>query len=174
MNLIHTISKERIWTEIEKIIKLKKNFEVLSLLKEDMFFTTEIISNHLKDLQDPNPITVFCSIHSDLKFNWSKKNQTLYQNLLNLNENSQDILYLSLFYPKDFLIQLLCLRFLNKKYNYKEFQQQKTRLETYIPPVFPLTGSDLIAQGIEKSSKIKEILKTEKEKWAKTIILPNS
>lgn len=174
MHLIHIISKERIWDEIKKIIKLARNFEILSLLKEDMFFTTETISDHLKDLEDPHPITVFCSLHCELKFNWNKKDQSFYTNLLNFKENSQDILYLSLFHPKDFLTQLLCLRFLNKTYSHSEFQQQKSRLENYTPPLFPLKGDDLITQGIQKGPQIREILTREKEKWARNIINPNS
>lgn len=174
MNLIHTISKERIWDEIEKIIKLTRNSEVLSLLKEDMFFTTERIPVNLKNLENPNSITVFCSLDSDLKFNWSKADQSLYQKLLVFKKTTEDILYLSLFHPKDFLIQLLCFKFLNGIYDTNEFEKEKTRLENYTPPIFPLTGANLIAQGIQKGPEIGRILKQEKEKWARTIITPNS
>ncbi len=174
INLIHAISKERIWQEIEKILKLERKLEVLFLLKEDAFFKKETISNNLKHLENPNPITIFTSLNSDLKFNWSTKDLQLHNNLIKFQDNMEDILYLSLFHHKDFLNELVILRFLNKTYNQDEFEKQKNRLQSYIPPLFPLKGWDLITQGIQKGPEIGKILKAEKEKWAKSIIIPDS
>jgi poly(A) polymerase len=165
MHLIWELSKERIWDELEKIIKLKRRFEILTLLAQDKFYEGMNISSNLPILQNPSSITTFASMNLNIQFNWSKKESQLFDQLLKLRKNTQTPLRLNLHHSKELIMQIIALRFLDGIYTYEQYQEHQEKLSKYTTPIFPLKGSDLIKRGIPEGKEIGQTLKKVKRIW---------
>ncbi len=195
LNGITSLSKERIYSELEKIIKLKnfydlfKNKFLLDIFK--LIFPEFIYLDRVKkfeklfsvkDMEIDKDI-IFASMLLDFsnnheyffhKYNVSneiKNNLNLYSRLLKEIKSNEDFFLKDLkknvfFYGKEQMKKIfLIYNIVNKKTLSSKAKETLLKISHTLIPKFPVTGNDLLKQGVESGRKIGEILKKIEKKW---------
>ena len=192
---ITKLSKERIYSELEKIIKLKNFYDLFkNKFLLDIFnlvFPEFIYLDRLKKLQklsSSNDIeidknVIFASLLLDFsnnheyffhKYNVSnemKNNINLYSKLLKEIKSNQDFFLKDLkknifFYGKEKVKQIFLIHnVVNKKTLSPRTKETLSKISHTFIPKFPITGNDLIKQGVERGRKVGQLLKKIEKKW---------
>ena len=195
LNGITKLSKERIYSELEKIIKLKnfydlfKNKFLLDIFR--LVFPEFIHLDRVKKFQKLSSVkdikidkdVIFASMLLDFsnnheyffhKYNISnetKNNLNLYSNLLKeikSNENFflKDLKKNIFFHGKEKIKKIFLIHnIVNKKTFSSQTKETLSKISHALIPKFPVTGSDLLKQGVQSGRKVGEILKKIEKKW---------
>ena len=197
LNGIKKLSKERLYGELEKIIQLKnfydlfKNKFLLNIFK--LIFPEFIYIERIKKIQKLSKIKdivvdrslIFASMLLDFsnnheyffhKYNVSneiKNNLNLYSKLLKEIKSNEDFFSRNLkknifFYGKEQIKKVfLVYNVVNKKNLSPKTEEILSKINHALIPKFPVTGNDLLKQGVQSGEKVGEILKKIEKKWIK-------
>ena len=163
MELINTLSPERIWAEFSKILSHPTRYMILKSLSDDHFLWDMKISEKLKIMEPLNPLTALASLNiKDLPCPFSNKDLNMVKKLKTL-EGQYHYKTLLLEHELDLIQELVILNFLNGIHREEELHSIKRELQSMIIPLFPLRGEDLLpfVQGKE----LGETLKKTKDFW---------
>ena len=195
MDGIAKLSKERIYNELEKIINLdnfqdifKNNFllNIFKLIFPEFLYLDRIkILKKLKNSKDIEfnkdivlaiMLLDFSNNHAYFfhKYNISnelKNKLSLFSILLKEIKSNKEFFHKDLkknifFHGKKEIEEIFIINnvIINKSLTSKYHEMIKKINETIIPK-FPITGNDLIKEGLKKGKKIGEILETIEKKW---------
>ena len=189
------LSKERIYSELEKIIKLRnfydlfKNKFLLDIFK--LVFPEFIHLDRVKKFEKLSVIKniemdkdiIFASMLLDFsnnheyffhKYNVSneiKNNLNLYSNLLKEIKSNKDFFLKDLkknifFYGKEKIKKIfLIYNIVDKKTLGSKIEEILSTISRTSIPEFPVTGSDLLKQGVKSGRNVGKILKKIEKKW---------
>ena len=195
LNGITKLSKERIYSELEKIIKLKnfydlfKNKFLLDIFK--LIFPEFIYLDRIKKFEKLSKVkdieidkdVIFASMLLDFsnnheyffyKYNISneiKNNLNLYSKLLKEIKSNEDFFLKDLkknifFYGRDQIKKIFLIHnIVNKKTLSSKTKETLLKISHALIPKFPVTGNDLLKQGVQSGRKVGEILKKIEKKW---------
>ena len=195
LNGITKLSKERIYSELEKIIKLKnfydlfKNKFLLDIFK--LIFPEFIYLDRIKKFEKLSKVkdieidkdVIFASMLLDFsnnheyffyKYNISneiKNNLNLYSKLLKEIKSNEDFFLKDLkknifFYGRDQIKKMFLIHnIVNKKTLSSKTKETLLKISHALIPKFPVTGNDLLKQGVQSGRKVGEILKKIEKKW---------
>ena len=195
LNGIARLSKERIYSELEKIIKLRnfydlfKNKFLLDIFK--LVFPEFIHLDRVKKFEKLSVIKniemdkdiIFASMLLDFsnnheyffhKYNVSneiKNNLNLYSNLLKEIKSNKDFFLKDLkknifFYGKEKIKKIfLIYNIVDKKTLGSKIEEILSTISCTSIPEFPVTGSDLLKQGVKSGRNVGKILKKIEKKW---------
>tara|TARA_B100000686_G_C16671257_1_gene906593 strand:+ start:53 stop:1297 length:1245 start_codon:yes stop_codon:yes gene_type:complete len=195
LNGIARLSKERIYSELEKIIKLRnfydlfKNKFLLDIFK--LVFPEFIHLDRVKKFEKLSVIKniemdkdiIFASMLLDFsnnheyffhKYNVSneiKNNLNLYSNLLKEIKSNKDFFLKDLkknifFYGKEKIKKIfLIYNIVDKKTLGSKIEEILSTISRTSIPEFPVTGSDLLKQGVKSGRNVGKILKKIEKKW---------
>jgi len=195
LNGITKLSKERIYSELEKIIKLKnfydlfKNEFLLDTFK--LIFPEFIYLDRVKKFKklsgtknvEIDKDVIFASMLLDLsnnheyffhKYNVSneiKNNLNLYSKLLKETKSNKDFFLKDLkknifFYGKEQIRKIFLIHStVNEKTLSSKTKEMLFKISHALIPKLPVTGNDLIKQGVQSGKKVGEILKKIETKW---------
>ncbi len=195
LNGIIKLSKERIYSELEKIISLKnfhnlfknkflsdtfklifpeflyldriKKFEKLSEIQDATIDSELILASMLLDFTNNHQYF----FHKYNVSNELKKNLNIYSKLLieirsNNNFFSKDIKKNIFFYGKDKIKKIFLIHnIINKKVISTKIKETLLVINGTFTPKFPVTGNHLIKLGVQKGIKVGDILKEIEKKW---------
>ncbi len=192
---ITKLSKERVYSELEKIVKLKNFFKIfknkflIEIFK--LIFPEFLHLERIKKFEKLN-MTNHVEINSDLVFasmlldssnnykyffhkynisNELKNNLNLYFKLLKEIKLNKDFFVKDLrksifFYGRD---QIKKIFIINSIANKKKFSLQNneilSKINNVLVPKFPVTGNDLLKKGVQRGNKIGDTLKKIERKW---------
>ena len=195
LNGITKLSKERIYSELEKIIKLKnfydlfKNKFLLDIFK--LIFPEFIYLDRIKKFEKLSKVkdieidkdVIFASMLLDFsnnheyffyKYNISneiKNNLNLYSRLLKEIKSNEDFFLKDLkknifFYGKEQIKKTFLIHnIVNKKTLSSKTKETLLKISHALIPKFPVTGNDLLKRGVQSGKKVGEILKKIEKKW---------
>ena len=195
LNGVIKLSKERIYSELEKIISLKnfhnlfknkflsdtfklifpeflyldriKKFEKLSEIQDATIDSELILASMLLDFKNNHQYF----FHKYNVSNELKKNLNIYSKLLieirsNNNFFSKDIKKNIFFYGKDKIKKIFLIHnIINKKVISTKIKETLLVINGTFTPKFPVTGNHLIKLGVQKGIKVGDILKEIEKKW---------
>ena len=195
LNGVIKLSKERIYSELEKIISLKnfhnlfknkflsdtfklifpeflyldriKKFEKLSEIQDATIDSELILASMLLDFTNNHQYF----FHKYNVSNELKKNLNIYSKLLieirsNNNFFSKDIKKNIFFYGKDKIKKIFLIHnIINKKVISTKIKETLLVINGTFTPKFPVTGNHLIKLGVQKGIKVGDILKEIEKKW---------
>ncbi|MBL8642042.1 MAG: CCA tRNA nucleotidyltransferase [Alphaproteobacteria bacterium] len=194
---IKTLSRERVSDEFRKILIGPNPEKVLKLMRDHRILP-EIISNNFNpkrigsELKFENHVTILdtevvFAVRLFIVANFSTKRiRNLSNHLIiskKLNQILKDISTIKIntkriemlkmmeyvyFYPRDSVAAALILWAVNSEMSLSEFKKIWRNFITLEPPVFPISGKDLIAEGIAQDIAIGEKLKALEKKWIKS------
>ena len=195
LNGIAKLSKERIYSELEKIIKLKNFYElfendflqhIFKLIFPEFVYLERI--KKFKKLLDLKYIKIdkdiiFASMLLDFsnnhayffhKYNISnqmKEDLNLYSDLLKEIKKNKDFFLKDLkkniyIYGKEKMKKIYLINIIinNKSLN-KKISEIFLQINNYLIPKFPVTGNDLLKEGVKSGKKIGNILTKIEKKW---------
>ena len=195
LNGITKLSKERVYSELEKIIKLKNFYDLFNnkfLLDIFKLVFPEFIHldriKKLKKLYNFKDIAIdkdvilasmlldFSKNHEYFfhKYNVSneiKNNLNLYSNLLNEIKSNKDFFLKDLkknifFYGREPIRKIFFIHnIVNKKTFGSKTKEMLYKIDQVLIPKFPVTGNDLLKQGVQSGRKVGEILEKIEKKW---------
>ena len=195
LNGITKLSRERIYSELEKIIKLKNFYDLFNnefLLDIFKLIFPEFIyldrAKRFKKLFNTKNIeidkdVIFASMLLDFsnnheyffhKYNVSnevKNNLNLYSKLLKeikSNENFflKDLKKNIFFYGREQIRKTFLIHnVVNKKTLSSKTKETLSKISHVLIPKFPVTGNDLLKQGVQSGKKVGDILKKIEKKW---------
>ena len=195
LNGITKLSKERVYSELEKIIKLKNFYDLFNnkfLLDIFKLVFPEFI--HLDRIKKLKKLYNFKDIEIDRdiilasmlldfsknheyffhKYNVSneiKNNLNLYSNLLNEIKSNEDFFLKDLkknifFHGREQIRKIFLIHnMINKKTFSSKTKEMLYKIGQVLIPKFPVTGNDLLKQGVQSGRKVGEILKKIEKKW---------
>ena len=195
LNGITKLSKERVYSELEKIIKLKNFYDLFNnkfLLDIFKLVFPEFI--HLDRIKKLKKLYNFKDIEIDRdiilasmlldfsknheyffhKYNVSneiKNNLNLYSNLLNEIKSNEDFFLKDLkknifFHGREQIRKIFLIHnMINKKTFSSKTKEMLYKIGQVLIPKFPVTGNDLLKQGVQSGIKVGEILKKIEKKW---------
>tara|TARA_Y100001970_G_scaffold293432_1_gene440154 strand:+ start:53 stop:1297 length:1245 start_codon:yes stop_codon:yes gene_type:complete len=195
LNGIKQLSKERIYSELEKIIKLKNFYELFQndfLVDIFNLIFPEFI--HLDRIKSLEKLSKNSNIHMDKdlifaamlldfsenykyffhKYNVSnetKDNLNLYSKILkNIKSNkfffTNDLKMNIFFYGKEKIKKIFIINnIINKKSFSSKSKEILSKIEQTFIPKFPVTGNDLLKQGVKSGKEVGTILKKIEKKW---------
>jgi tRNA nucleotidyltransferase (CCA-adding enzyme) len=174
---LRNISKERVWSEVRKIIMTDECHKYMSFL-----YTSGIADyialpvrkytyNYIKSVSEltDNPVTRMVSLLGEKvldladDWKWSNAEENLAKFLI---DKFSDWSYIISFKHewkralinntrRDYVIELLCLTLL---------EQSRNEAENWEIPVFPINGNDALSRGLE-GKEIGEFLNKKKDEW---------
>ena len=195
LNGITKLSKERIYSELEKIIKLKNFYDLfeneflLDIFK--LIFPEFIYLDRVKKFKklfsakdiEIDKDVIFASMLLDFsnnheyffyKYNISneiKNNLNLYSRLLKEIKSNEDFFLKDLkknifFYGKEQIKKTFLIHnIVNKKTLSSKTEETLFKISHALIPKFPVTGNDLLKRGVQSGKKVGEILKKIEKKW---------
>ena len=195
LNGITKLSKERIYSELEKIIKLKNFYDLFKnefLLDTFKLIFPEFIYldrvkkfkklSSTKDIEIDKDV-IFASMLLDFsnnheyffhKYNVSseiKNNLNLYSKLLKETKSNKDFFLKDLkknifFYGKKQIRKIFLIHStVNEKTLSSKTKEMLSKISHALIPKLPVTGNDLIKQGVQSGKKVGETLKKIEKKW---------
>jgi len=195
LNGITKLSKERLYGELEKIIQLKnfydlfKNkflFDIFKLIFPEFIYIERVKKIQkllkIKDIVIDRSL-IFASMLLDSsnnhqyffhKYNVSneiKNNLNLYSRILKEIKLDEDFFSKNLkknifFYGKEQIKKVfLVYNVVNKKILSPKTEEILSKINHALIPKFPVTGNDLLKQGVQSGEKVGEILKKIEKKW---------
>ncbi|MAV76847.1 MAG: poly(A) polymerase [Candidatus Marinimicrobia bacterium] len=192
---ITKLSKERVYSELEKIVKLKNFYEIfknkflIEIFK--LIFPEFLHLDRIKKFEKLNIMNdieintdlIFASMLLDSSNNYKyffhkynvsnelKNNLNLYFKLLNEIKLNKDFFVKDLrksifFYGRD---QIKKIFIINSIANKKKFSLQNneilSKINNVLVPKFPVTGNDLLKKGVQSGKKVGDTLKKIEKKW---------
>ena len=192
---ITKLSKERVYSELEKIVKLKNFYEIfknkflIEIFK--LIFPEFLHLDRIKKFEKLNIVNdieintdlIFASMLLDSSNNYKyffhkynvsnelKNNLNLYFKLLNEIKLNKDFFVKDLrksifFYGRD---QIKKIFIINSIANKKKFSLQNneilSKINNVLVPKFPVTGNDLLKKGVQSGKKVGDTLKKIEKKW---------
>ena len=163
MELISTLSPERIWAEFSKILSHPTRYMILKSLSDDHFLWTMNISEKLKISEPLNPLIVLVSLNiENFPCPFSNKDLNMVKKLKNL-EGQYHYKTLLLEHHLELIQELVILNFLNGIHPEEELNTIKCELQNMVVPIFPLKGEDLLP--FVQGKMLGDILKKTKDFW---------
>ena len=194
LNGITSLSKERMFNELNKIVNLDNFFTIL--LKKNLLEIFTIIFPECKYLNrfkgiDKNSYKKFIKSEKKLLFplmlvdNTDNHNYFSYKykvsnnlkeylnffhsNFLSAKQNknffNKDLKKNIFYHGKNNMKSLAKFIFINNKKKYLELNQILKKIENTNIPEFPITGKDLLKHGLKSGKKIGEAIKTIEKHW---------
>ena len=195
LNGIAKLSKERVYSELGKIINLKNFFdifksefllEIFRLIFPEFLYLERI--KKLKKLYNDKDINInsdiiFASMLLDSsnnhqyffhKYNVSneiKNNLNLYSELLKIIKSNKEFFLKDLkknifLYGKEKIKRVFIIyNTINKKTLSTSIKETLKKINKYFVPKFPVTGNDLLKKGVKSGVKVGKILKKIEKKW---------
>ena len=195
LNGIANLSRERVYSELNKIINLynlrdvfqsKDLYEILQIVFPEFKYldrlqgiNDEIFNKYLKSdphlilslilIDDKDNHLYFC--HKYKVSNYLKDNLNFIQNFFyaakkDKNFFKKDLKKNIFYYGKRKILSLSKFYFIfYHKKNYKNLQSVLDEINSFDIPVFPITGKHLLDRGIKSGRKVGEVLKKIEKDW---------
>ena len=197
LNGIKNLSKERVFSELKKIVELKnfydlsKNEFLFNIFK--LIFPEFLYLNRLKKLEKiskkisfiPNSEIIFTVMLLDSSNNHKyffhkynlpnniKKNLDIYSEVIKLSQKNANFFLQELnknifIYGKPEIKKIFLINsVLSKKNLSAKTEEVFNKIDKILIPKFPISGNDLIKRGVKSGKNIGEILKKIEQIWLK-------